>query len=160
MFSTRGWGSDSVSSSAQSNRPSKGALSNSKPPKPDQSSGSAKLVLVVEDDEKTLKLLGQVFQRGGYRAALTSNGVSAVNLLKRARPDLILLDLRMPKMDGFQLLELLKKYRSSAEIPVVVLTGSSNPFDIDRALSLGIDDYLMKPISPRKLLIKVGELLR
>ncbi|MEE2786129.1 MAG: response regulator [Myxococcota bacterium] len=134
--------------------PPRRSNSNSEPP------GNAKLVLVVEDDEKTLKLLGKVLQRGGYRAGLTVNGFSAVNLLKRARPDLILLDLRMPRMDGFQLLELLKQYQSSSEIPVIVLTGSSSPFDIDRALKLGVQDYLVKPISPRKLLQKIGELLR
>jgi CheY-like chemotaxis protein len=119
----------------------------------------AKLVLVAEDDETTLRLVGQVVQRGGYRAALAQNGVKAVNLLKRARPDLIILDLKMPKMDGFQLLELLKKYDSAATIPVIVLTGSSSPVDIDRALSLDIDDYLVKPISPRKLLDKIRDLL-
>jgi len=118
------------------------------------------LILVAEDDPKTLRLVGKVIQRGGFRAALASNGVSAVKLLKRARPDLIILDLRMPRMDGFQLLELLKKYETSATIPVIVLTGSTSHFDIDRALSFGISDYLQKPISPRKLLEKVQQLLR
>ena len=118
-----------------------------------------KLVLVAEDDETTLKLVGQVIQRGGYRAALAKNGVNAVQLLKRARPDLIILDLKMPKMDGFQLLELLKQYDSAATIPVLILTGSSSPLDIDRALALDVDDYLMKPISPRKLLGRVAEFL-
>ena len=118
-----------------------------------------KLVLVAEDDETTLKLVGQVIQRGGYRAALAKNGVNAVQLLKRARPDLIILDLKMPKMDGFQLLELLKQYESAATIPILVLTGSSSPIDIDRALALDVDDYLVKPISPRKLLARVAEFL-
>jgi len=124
------------------------------------SEGEAPLILVAEDDKKTLKLVGQVIQHGGYRAALATHGVSAVKLLKSARPDLILLDLRMPKMDGFQLLELLKKYPTSADIPVVVLTGSTALTDIDRALSLGVQDYLIKPISPRRLLAKINELLR
>ena len=141
------------------------ALPSSKPPAEPKSNGEdpsnsdAKFVLVVEDDEKTLRLLGLVLQRGGFRVALAPNGVAAVNLLKRSIPDLIVMDLRMPKMDGFQLLNLLKKYQSSAAIPVVVLTGSSNPFDIDRALAVGISDYLVKPISPRKLLRKVQDLL-
>ena len=100
-----------------------------------------------------------MIQRGGYRAALAKNGVNAVQLLKRARPDLIILDLKMPKMDGFQLLELLKQYESAATIPILVLTGSSSPIDIDRALALDVDDYLVKPISPRKLLARVAEFL-
>ena len=155
-----------MTSSRKKGQVAGGALPSSKPPEqinpndPSTSQSNAKFVLVVEDDEKTLRLLGLVLQRGGFRVALAPNGVTAVNLLKRSIPDLIVMDLRMPKMDGFQLLNLLKKYKSSAEIPVVVLTGSSNPFDIDRALSIGIADYLVKPISPRKLLAKVQDLLR
>ena len=118
------------------------------------------LILIAEDDPKTLRLVGEVVRRGGYRAALAAHGVAAVKLLKRARPDLIILDLRMPRMDGFQLLEILKKYETSASIPVIVLSGSTAPMDIDRAIRLGISDYLIKPISPRKLLLKVRELLR
>ncbi|MBV72246.1 MAG: response regulator [Myxococcales bacterium] len=118
------------------------------------------LILIAEDDPKTLRLVGEVVQRAGYRAALAKHGVGAVKLLKRARPDLIILDLRMPRMDGFQLLELLKKYETSASIPVVVLTGSNSPMDIDRAMQLGITDYLVKPISPRKLITRIQKLLR
>lgn len=120
----------------------------------------APLVLIAEDDEKTLRLMGEVIQRAGYRAALAKHGVGAVKLLKRARPDLIILDLRMPRMDGFQLLELLRKYETSATIPVVVLTGSKSPIDIDRAIQLGVKDYLVKPISPRKLVARIRQLLR
>jgi CheY-like chemotaxis protein len=118
------------------------------------------LILIAEDDPKTLRLVGEVVQRAGYRAALAKHGVGAVKLLKKARPDLIILDLRMPRMDGFQLLELLKKYETSASIPVVVLTGSNSPMDIDRAMQIGITDYLVKPISPRKLLSRIQKLLR
>ena len=129
-------------------------------PKSKAQNPQSPLILIAEDDPKTLRLVGEVIQRGGYRAALASHGLGAVKLLKRARPDLIILDLRMPRMDGFPLLELLKKYETSSSIPVVVLTGSTDLKDIDRALRLGISDYLTKPISPRKLLTKVKELLR
>ena len=121
--------------------------------------GRRKLVLVAEDDEKTRNLLGQVMRRGGYRVALAEDGLGAANLLKRAIPDLILIDLKMPRMDGFQLIEILKRYDTSANIPLVVLTGVEGPFELDRALRLGIDDYLVKPISPRKLLIKVRSII-
>ena len=124
-----------------------------------QKSDAAPLVLVAEDDERTRTLVGQVVQRGGYRVALAQNGASAAKLLKRARPDLIILDLRMPRMDGFQLIELLQRYETAATIPVVILTGSSALADIDRALRLGVADYLVKPISPRKLLTKIKSLL-
>jgi CheY-like chemotaxis protein len=121
--------------------------------------GKRKLILVAEDDEKTRNLLGQVMRRGGYRVALAEDGLGAANLLKRAIPDLILIDLKMPRMDGFQLLEILKRYDTSANIPTIVLTGVDGPFELDRALRLGVDDYLIKPISPRKLLIKVRSII-
>ena len=118
------------------------------------------LILVVEDDERTLKLLGQVLRRGGYQSALASSGLAAVQLLKRAVPALILLDLKMEPMDGFELLALLKKYPASASIPVVILTGRDNPFYIDRAIGFNVEDYLIKPIQPRDLLKKVGAVLK
>lgn len=118
------------------------------------------LILVVEDDERTLKLLGQVLRRGGYQSALAKSGLAAVQLLKRAVPALILLDLKMEPMDGFELLALLKKYPASASIPVVILTGRDNPYYIDRAIGFEVEDYLIKPIQPRDLLKKVGAVLR
>ncbi len=118
------------------------------------------LILVVEDDERTLKLLGQVLRRGGYQSALAKSGLAAVQLLKRAVPALILLDLKMEPMDGFELLALLKKYPASASIPVVILTGRDNPYYIDRAIGFDVEDYLIKPIQPRDLLKKVGAVLR
>ena len=118
------------------------------------------LILVVEDDERTLKLLGQVLRRGGYRSALAQSGIAAVNLLKRAVPVLILLDLKMEPMDGFELLSLLRKYPAARSIPVVVLTGRDNPLYMDRALEYGVEDYLIKPRQPRDLLEKVERVLQ
>jgi CheY-like chemotaxis protein len=122
--------------------------------------GTQPLILVVEDDERTLKLLGQVLRRGGYQSALANSGLAAVQLLKRAVPALILLDLKMEPMDGFELLSLLKKYPASASIPVVILTGRDNPFYIDRAIGFDVEDYLVKPIQPRDLLKKIGAVLK
>ena len=117
------------------------------------------LILVVEDDDRTLKLLGQVLRRGGYRSALAKSGVAAVRLLKRAIPVLILLDLKMEPMDGFELLSLLQKYPAARSIPVIVLTGRDSPFYMDRALTFNVEDYLIKPIQPRDLLKKVEAVL-
>ena len=125
-----------------------------------KNSESQALILVVEDDERTLKLLGQVLRRGGYQSALAKSGLAAVQLLKRAVPALILLDLKMEPMDGFELLALLKKYPASASIPVVILTGRDNPYYIDRAIGFDVEDYLIKPIQPRDLLKKVGAVLK
>ena len=124
------------------------------------SKDKAPLILVVEDDDRTLKLLGQVLRRGGYRSALAKSGVAAVRLLKRAIPVLILLDLKMEPMDGFELLSLLKKYPAARSIPVIVLTGRDSPFYMDRALTFDVEDYLVKPIQPRDLLNKVEAVLK
>ena len=118
------------------------------------------LILVSEDDPTTMRLLGQVMQRGGYEVALATDGIEAVKHLKTARPDLIILDLKMPNMDGFALMELLHKYQSASAIPIIVLTGSRDAFDFDRALTLDVTDYLLKPISPKALLIKVRQILK
>ena len=118
------------------------------------------LILVVEDDERTLKLLGQVLRRGGYRSALAKSGLAAVRLLKRAIPVLILLDLKMEPMDGFELLSLLQTYPAARSIPVSVLTGRDSPFYMDRALTFDVEDYLVKPIQPRDLLLKVESVLK
>ena len=83
-----------------------------------------------------------------------------MRLLKRAVPALILLDLKMEPMDGFELLALLKKYPASRSIPVVVLTGRDNPIYIDRALQYDVEDYLIKPIQPRDLLKKIETVLQ
>ena len=124
------------------------------------SKDKAPLILVVEDDDRTLKLLGQVLRRGGYRSALAKSGVAAVRLLKRAIPVLILLDLKMEPMDGFELLSLLKKYPAARSIPVIVLTGRDSPFYMDRALTFDVEEYLVKPIQPRDLLNKVEAVLK
>ena len=118
------------------------------------------LVLVAEDDPTTLRLLGQVMQRGGYQVALATDGLQAVNHLKKARPELIVLDLKMPNMDGFALMELLHKYQSASAIPIVILTGSRDLKDLDRALALDVTDFLLKPISPKALLLKVRQIIK
>ncbi|MCA9558394.1 MAG: response regulator, partial [Myxococcales bacterium] len=74
-------------------------------------------------------------------------------------PDLIILDIRMPEMDGFQLLDLMRKYPKAAAIPVVMMTALSQPADVDRALALGVVDYLVKPLDPTVLVAKVKEAL-
>ena len=113
------------------------------------------LVLVVEDDARTLKLLGQVLRRGGYRSGLAKNGIGAIKLLKKATPALILLDIKMKPIDGFELLTLLKRYPAARRIPVIILTGRDNPLYIDKALEFGVEDYLIKPIQPRDLLERI-----
>jgi CheY-like chemotaxis protein len=88
-----------------------------------------------------------------------ANGKDAVRILQKTVPDLIILDVRMPEMNGFQLLELMRKYPRAAAIPVIMLSALSQTENIDRALALGVVDYIVKPLDPTVLTAKVREAL-
>ena len=91
---------------------------------------------------------------------MAKDGIGAARLLKKARPDLIVLDSEMPRMDGFELLELLNRYKSAATIPVLFLTEKEDRQELDRALRLGVADYLVKPVSARQLFSKLQSILK
>ena len=116
---------------------------------------SAKTVLTVEDSPNIRRLIAYNLKRAGYHVLEAGTGKEAVKVLQTTVPDLIILDIRMPEMDGFQLLELMRRYPKAASIPVVMLTALSQPGDVDRALQLGVIDYLVKPLDPTLLLAKV-----
>jgi len=127
---------------------------------PAKTSTGRKLVFVADDDQELLKLYGRVAKKAGCRVALAKDGIGAARLLKKARPDLIVLDCEMPRMDGFELLELLNRYKSAATIPVVFLTEKDDRQEFDRALRLGVADYLVKPVSARQLFNKLRSILK
>lgn len=122
--------------------------------------GSPKLkVLTVEDSANIRRLIAYNLQRAGYEVLQAADGKEAVRVLQQHVPDLIVLDIRMPEMDGFQLLELMRRYPTAAEIPVIMMTALSQPADVDRALHLGVVDYLVKPLDPTLLIAKVKGVL-
>lgn len=121
--------------------------------------GRAKTILTVEDSPNIRRLVAYNLKRAGFKVLEAGNGKEAVRLLQKSVPDLIILDIRMPEMDGFQLLELLRRFPKAAAIPVVMMTALSQPSDVDRALSLGVVDYLVKPLDPAVLIAKVKEAL-
>ena len=116
-------------------------------------------ILAVEDSDNIRRLIAYNLQRAGYEVLQAANGKEAVRILQKTVPDLILLDIRMPEMNGFQLLELMRKYPKAAAIPVMMLSALSQPENIDRALSLGVVDYIVKPLDPTVLIAKVREAL-
>ena len=116
-------------------------------------------ILTVEDSDNIRRLIAYNLKRAGYEVIEASNGKEAVRVLQKLVPDLIILDVRMPEMNGFQLLELMRKYPKAAAIPVLMLTALSQPSNIDRALSLGVVDYIVKPLDPTVLMAKVKEAL-
>jgi len=128
--------------------------------KPANQGSGRKLVFVADDDQELLKLYGRVAKKAGCRVALAKDGIGAARLLKKARPDLIVLDSQMPRMDGFELLELLNRYKSAAAIPVLFLSEKEDRLELDRALRLGVTDYLVKPVSARQLFGKLQSILK
>ena len=117
-----------------------------------------KRVLVVDDDEVLVKLIDQVLTQKGYEVLKANNGQEALRLLFDRRPDLVVLDVVMPKMDGWQTLD---RIRDVSDIPVIMLTGKRRAEeDIARGLDHGADDYLLKPVGNRELVARVRAALR
>ncbi len=122
---------------------------------PAKTTPKKKVVLTVEDSPNLRRLVAYNLKRAGFLVHEAENGRAAVKVLQKVIPDLILLDQRMPEMDGFTLLELLRQYPKAAAIPVIMLTALSQTQDVDRALALGVVDYLVKPLDPTLLISRV-----
>lgn len=114
------------------------------------------LVLIVEDDAQVRKLCERSLARH-FRTVQAENGPQALQLLFQHRPDVVLLDLTMPGMDGF---EVLQRIRELTSVPVIVLSGRSSDNDVVRGLDSGVADYLTKPISPSQLVARIRAVLR
>jgi DNA-binding response OmpR family regulator len=114
-------------------------------------------ILLVDDDAELLSLTGFALQQAGFLFVKASDGLDALDAFQREQPDLAVLDINMPRMSG---LELAQKIRERSQVPLIMLTVRSEEEDIVRALTLGADDYLTKPFSPRILLARVKALLR
>jgi two-component system cell cycle response regulator DivK len=109
------------------------------------------LVLIVDDNEKNLRLARDVLHLGGLRTLEAASGTEGVALAREHRPDVVLMDIRLPDMDGTEATRLLKDDPETAEIPVVALTSLAMKGDRESLLAAGFDGYLEKPISVRDL---------
>ncbi len=116
-----------------------------------------KLVLVVDDEPRMIQFIRMNLELEGYRVIQASNGLEALDKVREELPDLLILDVMMPDLDGFETLRLL---RETSDVPVIMLTVKSDEDDIVRGLGLGADDYISKPFSPRELSSRVQALLR
>jgi len=115
------------------------------------------LVLVADDDAPILRLVRTKLQADGYSVVTAMNGREAVEIFERERPDIVILDLMMPVMDGF---EAMQRIRQMSNAPVIMLTARSGQADKIRGLDLGADDYVTKPFSPGELSARVAAVLR
>jgi DNA-binding response OmpR family regulator len=114
-------------------------------------------VLVADDDAELRELIGFTLSQAGYLVIKASDGSAAVRLFSAESPDLVVLDINMPALSGFQVCEAI---RARSRVPVMMLTVRGEEEDLVRALGLGADDYLTKPFSPRTLLARIRALLR
>jgi DNA-binding response OmpR family regulator len=115
------------------------------------------LVLVVEDDDQLRELLALNLERNGYRVAQAADGYEGLQQAKTLQPDLIVLDLMLPRMDGRQVC---RQIRMQSDVPILILTALDREVDVVNGLDAGADDYVAKPFSLRELLARVKALLR
>ena len=118
---------------------------------------AGKRVLVVDDDVKTVELVKLYLNRDGYRVITAYDGIEALRLAREGRPDLIVLDLMLPGMNG---LEVCRTLRNESDVPIIMLTAMTTDQDKLNGLELGADDYMTKPFSPRELAARVRTVLR
>ena len=115
------------------------------------------LILLVEDEKKIRDMLSKHLRQEGFGVALASNGLEALQIWQDIKPDLIVLDLMLPGLSGW---EVLKRIRQKNNTPVIVLTARADEVDKLLGLELGADDYVTKPFSPRELALRIKAVLR
>ena len=118
---------------------------------------AGKRVLVVDDDAKTVELVKLYLNRDGYRVLTAYDGIEALRLARESHPDLIVLDLMLPGLDG---LEVCRVLRAESDVPIIMLTAKTTEQDKLTGLDLGADDYVTKPFSPRELAARIRAVLR
>lgn len=118
---------------------------------------AGKKVLVVDDDVKTVELVKLYLERDGYQVLTAYDGIEALRLARESRPDLIVLDLMLPDIDGLEVCRIL---RHESDVPIIMLTARSTDQDKLTGLGLGADDYVTKPFSPKELAARVRAVLR
>lgn len=114
-------------------------------------------ILLVDDDPDLLAVIAFAVQQAGFLVVKAADGEKALDVFEREEPDLAVLDINLPRINGF---ELARRIRGRSHIPIIMLTVRSEEEDVVRALGLGADDYLTKPFSPRILIARINALLR
>src|SRR5438309_11953988 len=120
-------------------------------------SGTGSLIGLADDDPKMIRLLRKNLEQAGYRVVTAADGPGAIELVENQEPDLLVLDVVMPGMDGC---EVLNRLREFTWLPVIILSGKDDETDIVRGLEAGADDYVTKPFAPRELLARVQSVIR
>jgi DNA-binding response OmpR family regulator len=116
-------------------------------------------ILVVDDEPSIVEVVGLYLEREGYRVTVARDGQAALDAVRHERPDLIVLDLMLPKMDGLEITRRLRAH-GDVPIPIIMLTAKKEEMDRIIGLEMGADDYVVKPFSPRELVSRVKAVLR
>ncbi|MBN2018885.1 MAG: response regulator [Sedimentisphaerales bacterium] len=115
---------------------------------------------IIEDDRDIIEMIVYNLKEEGYQTITAFDGEKGIGLAKREKPDLIILDIMLPAIDGFEVCKVLKQQQSTASIPIIILSAKSRETDKVVGLELGADDYVTKPFSPRELLARIKAVLR
>lgn len=119
-----------------------------------------KVIAIVDDEKDILQLVGHHLKREGFKIKEFHNGKDLLLFLESVTPDLALLDIMLPGIDGLDLCKMLKSKNSTSSIPIIMLTAKGTEADVVVGLELGADDYIVKPFSPRELVARVKSVLR
>lgn len=117
-----------------------------------------KKILLIEDEEILIDLLQKRLSREGYEISIAKDGDEGLRIMKELNPDLILLDIIMPKMGGFEVLEEIAKSPELKKIPVIIISNSGQPLELERAKKLGVKDWLIKTeFNPEEVIEKIAK---
>jgi DNA-binding response OmpR family regulator len=117
-------------------------------------------ILIVDDEKDIVRMVDYNLKKEGFRTILAYDGEKALLLAKKELPDLVILDLMLPEMDGLEVCKTLKKESDTASIPIIMLTAKTKEADKIVGLELGADDYITKPFSPREVVARIKAVLR
>ncbi|MGH2826579.1 MAG: response regulator transcription factor [Actinomycetota bacterium] len=116
-------------------------------------------VLVVEDDPDVRELIARKLAQAGFEVHTREDGQAGLEATSEVAPDIVLLDIMMPRLDGIEVCRRMRAEPSTASVPVIMLTAKAQEADVDRGFGVGADDYIIKPFSPRELLNRVRAVL-
>lgn len=124
-----------------------------------QDGGQSGTILVVDDSPTEIHIFKKILEKQGYKIIVAKDGQEGVDMAKQTRPDIILMDVVMPVLNGFQATRQLKKNEDTADIPVIMVTTKDQKTDINWGMRQGANEYLVKPVAPAELLHKIRTLL-
>ncbi|MCB0084016.1 MAG: response regulator, partial [Caldilineaceae bacterium] len=120
--------------------------------------GMTKRILVVEDEQMIATLINRILSKQGYTIQVTNNGAEALRLIEEFAPHLVVLDISLPGMDGYQICRYLRNNPETASLPIIMVTAMSRPSDQRQGFATGADDYLTKPFAPAELVNRIESL--